>query len=231
MKEIPELRRPSASVLREIQRLQRVCGAMEGWLRNDEATFLYMAARYGPRNGAIVEIGSWKGKSTIWLASGSKAAGRENVYAIDPHTGSSEHGEGIATFPEFTRNVEAAGLADYIVPIVMRSEEAAAGWSQPIRLLWIDGAHEYEMVRRDFELWEPHLVDGGIIALHDTIGYFAGPKKVATRFILRSDRFKNCGIVGITTYGRKASTISVADRIRNYAILMERVLLEVAGRR
>lgn len=223
--------RPSAEDRLEIRRIMELCAGVEGWLRGDEAAFLYMAARAGPGDGLIVEIGSWKGKSTVSLASGSKATGREKVYAIDPHTGSAEHGEGIWTFPEFKRTIEAAGVSDHVVPMIMSSEEVAAGWSQPIRLLWIDGAHEYDAVKRDFDLWELHLIDGGIIALHDTIGHFAGPKRVATRDVLRSGRFKDCGIVGITTYGQKASIISAGDWVRNYMVLVERTLLEVAGRR
>lgn len=214
---------------RDLAPLRQITQEIEGWLRDDEAAFLYAAARYGPGRGAIVEVGSWKGKSTVWLAAGSKAAGREKVYAVDPHTGSPEHGA-VWTFPEFSRNVERAGVADGVIPLVMTSEAAAAQWSQPVRLLWIDGAHEYDRVRRDVALWSAHLIDGGILALHDTIGWFAGPRRVA-REVLRSRGYRRCGIVGITTYGQKARAVSVADRMANYLTLARRTVLELAGRR
>ncbi|MBM3470423.1 MAG: class I SAM-dependent methyltransferase [Armatimonadetes bacterium] len=215
----------------EFHRLKSVTAEVEGWLRDDEAAFLYSAAYGGPGEGSIVEIGSWKGKSTIWLASGSKAAGREKVYAIDPHTGSAEHGSGIWTFPEFEGNIRRAGVADRVVPLVMTSEQAVACWSGPVRLLWIDGAHEYDAVSRDFKMWEPYLIEGGVVALHDTIGWFVGPRTVAVRSILRSGRFHNCGIVGITTYGRKARSLSAVDVLRNWAVLAQLNLLELGGRR
>jgi cephalosporin hydroxylase len=52
--------------------------------------------------------------------------------------------------------------------VVATSEEAAADWSRPISLLWIDGDHEYESVRQDLRLWEPYLLPGATVALHDT---------------------------------------------------------------
>jgi hypothetical protein len=64
-----------------------------------------------------------------------------------------------------------------IVPLIMTSEEAVRGWNKPIRLLWIDGDHRYEPMKLDFKLWEPHVVEGGIIARHDTIRK-RGPKQV-----------------------------------------------------
>lgn len=211
------------SLLREATR------DMEGWLRDDEAAFLYAAARFGPGRGAIVEVGSYKGKSTIWLAAGSKAAGREMVHAVDPHTGSPEHGA-VWTLPEFSRNLQRAGVDDWVIPLLTTSEAAAGQWAAPVRLLWIDGAHEYERVRQDLALWTPHLIEGGVIALHDVIGWFAGPRRAAQQ-LLRSHGYRRCGIVGITVYGQKAHAVSVADRVGNYLTLARRAPLEVAGRR
>ncbi|MGH2453077.1 MAG: class I SAM-dependent methyltransferase [bacterium] len=203
--------------------------AIEGWLRDDEAAFLYAAARSGPGRGAIVEVGSWKGRSTVALAAGAKAAGREQVHAVDPHRGSREHGPA-QTFPAFTQTLRQAGVDDWVVPLVMPSEAAAAQWTQPLRLLWIDGAHEYEHVWRDVDLWSPHLIEGGIIALHDTIGWFSGPRRVAAQ-LLRSGDYRRCGIVGITTYGQRVRAIGPTERVRNYLTLGRRAVLELAGRR
>ena len=69
--------------------------------------------------------------------------------------------------------MQAAGLEDWIRAIDAPSQEAVKQWDGPIRLLFIDGDHSYEGCRRDFELWSPFVVPGGIIAFHD-VGYFEG---------------------------------------------------------
>ena len=123
------------------------------------------------KNEIAVEIGSWKGKSTIWLAAGSKKGNRAMIYAVDTFTGSSEHqkpGKIIWNFDEFKLNIKKAGVDDIIRPIVNTSKKAAEEWKLPIKFLFIDGAHEYEFVEKDFSLWSPYVVDGGIIAFHDT---------------------------------------------------------------
>src|SRR5207247_8686993 len=122
-----------------------------------------------PAEGAIVGIGSSRGRSTIIPAAAARAAGREPVVAIDPHLRGSEG--------QFRANVAAAGLSDRVASLVMRSDEAAATWHDPIRLLWIDGAHGYEAVKGDFTDWEPFVVTGGVIALHDTYAR-EGPRRL-----------------------------------------------------
>src|SRR5688500_180349 len=90
---------------REIQNVQRLAEKVHGWLTADEGDLLFRLARnVTARMGVIVEIGSWKGKSTIFLARGSLAGSRVRVYAVDPHTGSEVHRQmwgRVATFPEF----------------------------------------------------------------------------------------------------------------------------------
>jgi predicted O-methyltransferase YrrM len=161
---------------------------IDGWLDDMQGYVLSLMAEQGPGVGEIVEIGSFKGKSTCWLAYGAKSAGREKVTAIDPFTGSPEHlhGEVLSdpdleelgsTLPIFEENLRKLNLFDYVVPIVALSAAAAAVWNRPIRLLFIDGDHSYEGAKQDFELWSPHVVPGGLIALHD-IGHWEG----VTRF-------------------------------------------------
>ena len=103
---------------------------VDGWLTNNEAEFLYRVARNGYGKGVIVEIGSWKGKSTICLAKGSKDAKREKVYAIDPHLGNTELVKQGDTFSEFMKNINFAKVDDYIIPLKMKSEEAAKKWAE-----------------------------------------------------------------------------------------------------
>jgi MMP 1-O-methyltransferase len=165
-------------ILVDYENCARHFGAIEGFLHEAEGYALMTLAARGPGNGAIVELGSFMGRSTCWLAHGTKSAFREKVTAVDHFKGSPEHQPGEvfecatlkeegSTYPRFRANVEAAGLADYVEPIVASSEEAAASWHGPIRLLFIDGDHSYEATKRDFEVWSPFVVPGGIVAFHD----------------------------------------------------------------
>lgn len=152
---------------------------IEGWLTDAEGILLENLAREN-KTGNIVEIGSWKGKSTIRLAKGTIAGKKNMVFAIDPHTGSPEHkkalGEDLNTYQEFEQNIKKAGVENYVVPIVETSEEAAITFNAPVGLVFVDGNHEYEYVKKDFDLWYPKLVSGGIIAFHDN--NWPGPKKL-----------------------------------------------------
>lgn len=125
-----------------------------------EGYFLYRCARDGYGEGAIVEIGSWHGFSTIMMARGSKQRLREKVYAVDPLLDPNIR-------RSFTENIKREKVHDYIVPCFARSEEFAKDFNEPIRLLFIDGSHEYNQVRKDILLWKDHLIESGIIALHD----------------------------------------------------------------
>ena len=122
------------------------------------------------------------GRSTCWLASGSKMAGREKVTAVDHFRGSPEHKKGQSLeeeallrdgslLPTFLKNIETAGLADHVIPMEARSRAAAEGWDKPIRLLFIDEDHSYDASKKDFENWSPHMVPGGLIAFHDIEGW------------------------------------------------------------
>jgi len=191
--------------LKEILRLP-------GMLTPDEVEYLYCLGHLNPTKGVIVEIGSWKGKSTICLALGSLTAGGEKIYAVDPHKPLAEEGYIEDTEAEFRKNISEARVDGQVVPMVMSSEEAAKDWNKPIRLLWIDGDHRYQEVKRDFLLWEPHVVDGGIIAMHDTIRK-KGPKRVLWENIFRSDRFQEISIVDNITAARKVRKTSVLGKL------------------
>jgi predicted O-methyltransferase YrrM len=168
--------------------LQQRCSSIEGWLHPLEGYFLHVLAAEGPGVGEIVEIGSYLGRSTAYLASGSKSAKREKVTAVDHFRGSSEHQAGQekesrvlqeegTTFPRFQSNMQRLGLGIQVTPLVASSEEAVRDWGKPIRLLFIDADHSYEASRQDFEWWSPFVVPGGMVCFHD-IGHWPG----VTRF-------------------------------------------------
>ena len=198
-----------------ISELRKLLDELPGWLTHEEGETLYRLATACTGTGVIVEIGSWRGKSTTCLGLGSKAGKRVPIYAIDPH---SDH-----TFGDFQRNMEAAGIADLVTPLPGRSQELAAGFDQPIELLFIDGAHQYELVLEDFERWVPKVVEGGVVAMHDTT-WFEGPRRVADELIFKSRRFKDARYVfSSTTVATKVAENTAADRLRNrFALLVKR---------
>lgn len=180
-------------------------GTVGGYLLDIQAYTLMTLASEGPGCGAIVEIGSFMGKSTCCLGMGTKGARREKVHAIDHFTGSPEHQAGAkceipaivesgTTYHIFLENIRRFDLEDYVVPIKASSEEAAVDWSGPIRLLFIDGDHSYEASRLDFALWSPHVVLGGLIAFHD-IGHWDGVTQFYRDLLATTREFKE--IVGI----------------------------------
>lgn len=177
---------------------------------------------------AIVEIGSWKGYSTTWLAAGSKAGNRAVVYAVDTFGGDIHKfvsGEG-STYEAFIRNITTKNVDDIITPMVMTSEDAEKSWEGTrIGLLFIDGDHDD--IEADFGRWYPHLGYGGIIALHDTVAWPSMlPYRIAIREIYTSGKFTGIRRTGSITYARKVIRLHRGDRIRNRIALCTRYVYQ-----
>jgi MMP 1-O-methyltransferase len=192
-----------------------------GMLTQEEVDCLFRLGQVNHCDGVIVEIGSWKGKSTIALARGAAEAHREKVYAVDPHAVQPEEGYLEDTRAEFFANLKQAGMDGQVVPMIMTSEAAARSWDKPIRLLWIDGDHRYEAVNLDFVLWEPFVANGGIIAMHDTIRK-KGPKKVLWKNIFRSNRFQEIAIVDNITAAKKVRKASLRAQTKKWLTILLR---------
>lgn len=199
---------------------------IEGFLSDDEAYALYTLARSCSGKGKIVEIGSWKGKSTICLGHGSMAGNAVTIYAVDPHIGSQEHQKGapVWTFDEFKKNIQKAGLDQVVVALVKASEEASREFHESIEMLFIDGAHDYDSVKRDFELWTPKVIDGGYVVMHDVSDDWEGPWRVAREMIYESGKFKNVRTIDTLIYAVKTGRNSVLDRVlyRMYVVMNEK---------
>ena len=152
-----------------------------GFMPIEEGLALYAAARSVPVEGPLLEIGSYCGKSAIYL--GTAARERATVlFAVDHHRGSEENQPGwvwhepdlvdeavgrIDTMPHFRRAIYDAGLEPHVIAVVGDSPVIARHWSTPLALLFIDGGHGSEPAHRDFELWTPHLANAGFLAIHD----------------------------------------------------------------
>lgn len=210
----------------EIEKIKQVVHRVDGWLPDSEGELLYRLAKNCTGKGVIVEIGSWKGKSTIWLGIGSQAGKRVKVYAIDPHNSAGGSAQDkIYTFDEFRRNIDDAGISGIVTPLVTTSEEAARTFQEPVELIFVDGAHDYEAVKRDFALWFPKVIDGGYMAFHDTI-LWDGPRKSVEEDIYRSTRFKDVIFVNSITAGRKVARNTGLDRVRSRLVLLLKNLYE-----
>jgi MMP 1-O-methyltransferase len=176
-----------------------------GWLSDEEGEALYELAQECTGKGVIVEIGSWKGKSTICLALGSRAGNSVRIYAVDPHA-DYRHGE-------FKDNIDRAGIADLVTPVQGLSQQVADEFDEPIELLFVDGSHEEADVREDFEKWVPKVVDRGIVAFHDTT-WHDGPRKVVAEKIFGSHQFRDVRfVIGSTTVAQKVPHNTPYDRL------------------
>lgn len=159
---------------------------VQGWLEDDEADLLLAAVaeacRSLPDVKAVVEVGSYCGRSTVVLGSVVQALDAEGaVYAVDPHEGEVgavglDAHQTAPTFRSFQRTIARAGLEGVVHPIRQRSYEVA--WSAPIRFLLVDGLHDYENVARDLRHFEAHLAPGALVAFHDYADYYPGVRQL-----------------------------------------------------
>jgi predicted O-methyltransferase YrrM len=161
---------------------------VHGWLHAEAGKVLYQLARFHAPVPTIVELGSWKGRSTCWLASGIRDRGEGHVYAVDTWKGTQNeaiHGELLKDYEpdqlkrEFEANLATRGLRDVVTPIVGDSAKAVRQWDpdRPIGVLFIDADHEYSAVRRDFECWSPFVTEGGFIVFDD-VPSLIGPSRL-----------------------------------------------------
>lgn len=175
---------------------------VEGWLISVEAQALHDYAAAVPAGQCIVEIGSYRGRSTIALASG--APDGVLVYAIDPHHDHEAGGFtfGMADNQAFMQNVAAAGLGHKIRVINRSSFDAAFMNWDAIGMVWIDGGHEYPHPQHDVREWGNLLEDNGILAIHDSTGAWTEPTRVADD-LKQSPDWTELESVGYTRFFRK----------------------------
>ena len=155
--------------------------SVKGFLADDEGQALYDAAIEVAPLGPCLEIGSYCGKSTVYLGEACRQTGNI-VYAVDHHRGSEEHQLGeeyhdadlydaslqlMDTFREFRSVIRRAELDDFVVPLVSTSAIASKRWNTGLGLVFIDGGHSMEAATTDYQCWASHVVPGGILAIHD----------------------------------------------------------------
>jgi len=170
-----------------------------GHLEENEARFLGLLAACVPARGAILEIGSFKGRSTVMLAKAASHYGLGPIVAIDPHNSpvllDHQVNAEASSYRDFLDSLHAAGVSNHVEPHRARSTDVSSSWNRPIRLLWIDGDHSYEGAKKDLDGFLPGLVPFGVVAFHDALNAFPGPIRVFVEDVLRSDRFGPAGFV------------------------------------
>ena len=154
---------------------------LKGFLAEDEGKALYNSAKKVSKIGPCLEIGSYCGKSTVYLGVACK---EENniLYAVDHHSGSEEHQPGeeyhdpdlfdertglMDSFREFRRVMRLAKLEKNVIPIVSDSSLVASKWTTPLGMVFIDGGHSLSSAMTDFNSWKNYIAVGGILAIHD----------------------------------------------------------------
>src|SRR5690242_14486878 len=162
-------------------KLRQAAQAATGFMPPAEGLALYeAAARYAGR-GPVLEVGSYCGKSTIYLAAAAREAG-QLVVTVDHHRGSEEHQPGweyhdpglvdravgrLDTLPRLRATLAAAGVEDDVVVVVGRSAQVARLWRTPLGMVFIDGGHTDAAAVADYEGWAPWVALGGVLAIHD----------------------------------------------------------------
>jgi MMP 1-O-methyltransferase len=178
----------------------------EGMVSFEEAVLLYRLASE-VSIGCIVEVGAYRGRSSVFLGRGSLEGANVPVYAVDPHknfVGVLGGVFGPKDRTAFYRAMLDNDCSEIVSLINLSSECFAQSWSEPISLLWIDGDHSYEGVKRDFECWLPHLQTDATIAFDDATDPALGPRKLIDELTAATsfDEVLNVGKVAVLRRSR-----------------------------
>ncbi len=160
--------------------------AAKGFMPDDEGLLLHRYARERLPHGPVLEVGTYCGKSAIYLGAAAREVGC-TVVTVDHHRGSEENQAGwehhdpslvdpelglMDTLPVFRATLARAGLEQHVVAVVGRSTTVAALWNTPLSMLFIDGGHAEEHAQNDYTRWARWLMPGGLLVIHDV---FADP--------------------------------------------------------
>ncbi len=195
--------------------------AAKGFMPDDEGEFLHAQAVTAASRGPLLEVGSYCGKSTVYLGAAALTAG-STVFAVDHHRGSEENQAGwehhdptlvdpgtglMDTLPVFRRTVHDAGLEGVVVAVVGRSATVARHWRTPLALVFIDGGHGEDPAHSDYESWAPWVDEEGLLLIHDVFPDPADggrpPYEIYRRAL--SDCFTEVGVCGSMRALRRTS--------------------------
>ncbi len=167
----PAARSSAAAVDPEVDPDVELVETVDGWLAREEIELLMEHAARVPADQSIVEVGNYRGRSTVALALGARRGACAPVYSIDPHVefvGPRGGRFGREDQAHLYANLTRTGVGAGVHVVGLDSRAVAASWSGPaIGFAFIDGDHRYTAVRADFEAWQPHFAPGAAIAFDD----------------------------------------------------------------
>lgn len=187
--------------------------SVRGFLSAEEGETLARLARVYASRGALVEIGAYCGRSTLYLGQAARDLGAL-VFSVDHHRGSEEHQPGqewhdpelwddvagaVDTLTPFRRAIRAAELEDVVVAMVGRSAAIGKAWGRPVGLLFLDGGHALKTALEDWRAWAGHIAPGGLLAIHDVFpnpSQGGRPPFEVHQLALASGLFSPCGALG-----------------------------------
>lgn len=186
---------------------------IHGFIQKPEALFLYTMADRVKRNGIIVELGSFKGRSTVVLGIAAKKRNAK-VYAVDTFKGDRSTGKQ-NTLDECKRNIRILKLSHTVLIKKGTTKNVALKWEKPIDFLFIDALHTYKAVKEDFVNWERFVVHNGIIAFHDSLLH--NPvRRVFENYVLQSNRFTITGYQESIIAVQKTKPLHAFGVLKNY---------------
>jgi predicted O-methyltransferase YrrM len=162
-------------------RLLALAASVKGFMPEDEGLALHEMGLVAGRRGPLLEVGSYCGKSAVYLGSAARAAGTV-LFTVDHHHGSEENQAGwehhdpevvdprtgrMDTLPFLRRTLVDADLEDVVVAVVGESTTVARYWGTALGLLFIDGGHALDVAMADYDAWARHVLPGGVLAIHD----------------------------------------------------------------
>ena len=196
-----------------VREIRESLAGVERTIKKREINFLALLGAYPTAVGCVLEIGAFKGASTIVLSRAARAAGDREIWTCDPFTNpcGSDLPEGTC-YPEFQNNLRRSGEENFVKVFKGLSQDLAKQWREPIRVLWIDGDHRYAATKQDFELFQPFLTDGAIVAFHDVLGWQRGPCRVFANDVLGWENVGACGLSGTIGWAQFVKDRQLAAR-------------------
>lgn len=192
--------------------------SFDGWFAKVEADSFIDIITVLKDNGAIVEIGSWCGRSLgVITATAMQTGLKSKIYSIDPFVTSKDEPNG--KYDTFVSNLKLLGLFDRVEHIKEKSQIAGLTFDEDIEFLFIDGMHKYDFVKKDFELFYPKVVNNGYIAFHDVTNFY-GPACVVRDILKNYAGMRFVKKVGVTAIFQKVSQLTDEDKWVNQNALI-----------
>ena len=195
--------------------------AARGFMPEDEGRLLHRLARARLPHGPVLEVGSYCGKSAVWLGAAARDVGG-TVFTVDHHRGSEENQAGwehhdpdlvdpgsgrMDTLPHLRRTLAGAGLEEQVVAVVGESATVARHWRTPLSLLFVDGGHGHDPAHADYDGWARWVQPGGLLVIHDVFPDPADGGRPPYEIYLRAlgDGFEEVDVVGSMRALRRVS--------------------------